>query len=234
MHLIVTARGGEGWQGFAVQRPGVLAFDREDAPAVQLLRAEAGRAGDGAAARGLAEALGGLPLALVVAGALIKATGEGYAAYAGRLVEVLAHVPENEDYPTSVIGAVTLSYQALSADAQMIADLCAWWAAEGLGPELLTEALGGDMWQHARKGMPEAVQAMAVDAARVRAGFVELNGRSLLKREGKAWAMHRMTALALRLVQGARPEVGVAAVELLAGGGRLARTIRRNGRFARA
>lgn len=215
-HLIVTTRGGEGWPGFAVQRPGVLAFDTEAAPAVRLLQAEAERVGDAAAARGLAEALGGLPLALVVAGALIKATGEGYGVYAGRLAEVLAHVPANEDYPTSVIGAVTLSYQALSADAQMIADLCAWWAAEGLEPGLLTEAPKGEWWEERRGEVPGAVQALAADGARVRAGFVELTGRSLLVREGGAWAMHRMTALALRVMQDGRPEVAVAAAALLA------------------
>ena len=215
-HLIVTARGGEGWPGFAVQRPGVLRFDTVDAPAVQLLQAEAGRVGDETAARGLAEAFGGLPLALVVAGALIKETGEGFGVYAGRLAEVLAYVPANEDYPTSVIGAVTLSYDALSADARMIADLCAWWAAEGLGPELLTEAPGGEWWEGARSELPEVVQALAADAARVRAGFVELTGRSLMMREGEAWAMHRMTALALRVMQDGRREVGVTAVALLA------------------
>ncbi len=209
-HLIVTTRGAEGWQGFVVQRPGVLGFDSVDAPAVRLLQAEAGRAGDAVAARDLAQALGGLPLALVVAGALIRATGEGFAVYAGRLAEVLAHVPENEDYPTSVIGAVMLSYEALSADGRAIADLCAWWAAEGLGWDLLTAAPGGEWWESRRGEVPEAVQALAADAARVRAGFVELTGRSLLTHEGEAWAMHRMTALALRLQAGARPEAAVA------------------------
>ena len=209
-HLMVTTRGAEGWPGFVVRRPGVLGFDVEDGPAVRLLQAEAGRVGDAAAARGLAADLGGLPLALVVAGALIRATGEGYAVYAGRLAEVLAHVPANEDYPTSVTGAVRLSYDALSADAKAIADLCAWWAADGLGPELLTAAPGGgELWEAVRGDVPEAVQALVVDGARVRAGFVELTGRSLLAREGGAWAMHRMTGLVLRLMPGGRPEEAV-------------------------
>ena len=217
-HLIVTARGGEGWPGFAVQRPGVLRFDTVDAPAVQLLQAEAGRVGDAAAARVLAEALDGLPLALVMAGALIKTTGEGYAVYAGRLAEVLAHVPANEDYPTSVIGAVRLSYDALSADAKVIADLCAWWASEGLGPDLLTDAPGGHMWKLARKELPEPVQTLAADGARVRAGFLELAARSLLSKQDRAYAMHRMTALSLRVMQQGRPEEVGAAVALISAG----------------
>lgn len=214
--LIVTTRGAEGWPGFVVQSPGALAFDTEDGPAVLLLQAEAGQAGDAAAARALAQALGGLPLALVVAGALIRATGEGYAVYAGRLAEVMAYVPANEDYPTSVIGAVKLSYDALSADAKAIADLCAWWAAEGLGPELLTAAPGGEWWVARREEVPVAMQALAADAARVRAGFVELTGRSLLTRQGDGWAMHRMTALALRMIQGEVSEAAVAAALLTA------------------
>jgi tetratricopeptide (TPR) repeat protein len=213
--LIVTTRGGEGWPGFALQKPGALAFDRDDAVAVLVLQAAAGRQGDAAAARDLAEALGGLPLALVVAGALIKATGEGYAVYAGRLAEVLAHVPANEDYPTSVIGAVTLSYDVLGADAKVIADLCAWWAADGLVPGLLTDAPLGEWWTEQCGDVPDGVQSLAADPARVRAGFVELTARSLLSKEVDGWAMHRMTALPLRVMQAGRGEMAVAAAALL-------------------
>ena len=112
-HLIVTTRQGEGWPGWEVIETDVLGFASDDAPAVVLLMQEAERWDHAAEARALAEELGGLPLALVVAGALIKETGEGFAAYAGRLDEVVTHVPENEDYPTSVIGAVKLSYDKL-------------------------------------------------------------------------------------------------------------------------
>ena len=167
---------------------------------------EAGRWDHAAEARALAEDLGGLPLALVVAGTLIKETGEAFAAYAGRLGEVLAQVPANEDYPTSVIGAVKLSYDKLEPDAQVVADLCAWWAAEGLEPALLTEAPGGDWWEGQKAEFPEPVQALAADAGRVRAAFGALGRRSLITREGAAWTMHRMTARALRAMQAARAD----------------------------
>ena len=110
----------------------------------------------------------------MVAGALIRATGEGFAAYAGRLGEVLAHKPANEAYPTSVIGAVELSYDHLSPDAKAVADLCAWWAADGLEPALLTEAPRGDWWKARKEETPEAVQALAADAGRFRAAFISL------------------------------------------------------------
>jgi len=163
-HLIVTTRGAGGWPGFEVQRPGVLGFDTEGAPAVRLLQGEA-----------------------------------------GRLAEVLAHVPANEDYPTSVLGAVRLSYDALTDDARAIADLCAWRASEGLGPDLLTQAPGSAWWALRRDEVPVAVQALAADGARVRAGFRDLTARSLLGGEGGVWAMHRMTALLVAVYpEGAR------------------------------
>ena len=42
-----------------------------------------------------------------------------------------------------VIGAVKLSYDALDDDAKLVADLCAWWAPEGLDPGLISDAPGG-------------------------------------------------------------------------------------------
>ena len=157
----------------------MLDFSRDDAPAVALLMQEAERWDHAAEARALAEELGGLPLALVVAGALIKATGEGFAAYAERLGEVLAHVPENEDYPTSLIGAVQLSYDRLEGDdARMVADLCAWWAAEGLEPALLTEAPGGDWWEDSEGRDPRA-GAGAGGGCGAGAGGVRRAGRAV-------------------------------------------------------
>ena len=80
-YLIVTTRQGEGWPGFEVMRLEKLGFETVSSPAVTLLMNEAGRTEGAAEARALAEELGGLPLALVVAGSLIRSTGEGFAAY---------------------------------------------------------------------------------------------------------------------------------------------------------
>ncbi len=105
--------------------------------------AEAGRRDDPATARALAEALGGLPLALVVMGAYLRDQNLGFAEGAARLAEVLDLTPPNAAYPTSLMGALRLSYDKLTADAQTIARLCAYWAPDGLGPRLLLDAPGG-------------------------------------------------------------------------------------------
>ena len=217
-HLIVTTRQGAGWAGFDVMPLDKLGFETEDAPTVCLLMNEAERADEAAEARALAEDLGGLPLALVVAGSLIRSTGESFTAYRDRLSEILAHSPDNEDYPTSVLGAVQLSYEQLPDDAKLVADLCAWWAAEGLEPRLLTEAPEGWDWEDRREEMSEAIQTLAGDSGRVRAAFAALSSRSLMENTGGSWSMHRMAAAALRHAQLARgdAETGKAAAALLA------------------
>ncbi len=205
-HLIVTTRQGEGWPGFEVMPLERLDFGTETSPAVTLLMEEAGRKEGAAEARELAEELGGLPLALVVAGSLIRSTGEGFAAYRERLSEILGHAPANEDYPTSVLGAVQLSYDQLSEDARIVANLCAWWAADGLEPALLTEAPDGWRWEKRREEIPETIQSLAADPGRVRAGFAELTSRSLMESGEGHWPMHRMTAAALRHLQAERDD----------------------------
>lgn len=217
-HLIVTTRQGEGWPGFDVMPLDRLGFNSEEAPAVSLLMREAGRTDGAAEARALAGDLGGLPLALVVAGALIKSTGESFSAYRGRLAEILSHTPDNEDYPTSVLGAVQISYEQLPEDARLVADLCAWWAAEGLEPALLTDAPDGWLWEKLQENNPGKVRSLARDDARVRAAFAALKARSLLERGEGSWSMHRMTAASLRYLQQEREdeETTEAAAALLA------------------
>lgn len=217
-HLIVTTRSGGDWPGFEKLATEALAFDRPEAPAVRLLMREAGRDDDPEGARTLAEALGGLPLGLVVTGALVRTHGGTWAEWSRRLAEVLEHVPKDAGYPTSIRGAVELSYARLGADARLIADLFAWWAPEGLSAELLTEAPGRWFWHDevVREGLTDAVAALAEDGARVRAGVVELVGASLISGLAGDFAMHRMTAAALRAMQGAAPQSGAAAALLAA------------------
>ena len=201
--LIVTTRAGAGWDGFAKVAPGVLPFGKEEDPAVRLLMREAGRREDAAGARALAEALGGLPLALVVAGALIRETGESFDSYRARVDEIIAHVPVNSDYPDSVAGAVRLTYARLSADAQALADLCAWLAPEGLTEALFAGAVKAETWESRER--PEVVDDLAQvleDPARLRAGLQEMRRWSVLSDE---YGMHRLTQAVLR---GAQTEEG--------------------------
>ncbi|MFN3144028.1 MAG: NB-ARC domain-containing protein [Paracoccaceae bacterium] len=201
-HLIVTTRQGTGWPGFAVMKADVLKFDTEDGAAVRLLMEAAERTEDAAGARALAEVLGGLPLALVMAGRLIAREGGGFDDYRRDVSAIIARAPRNEDYPTSVIGAVRLSYARLSENARLVADLFAWWAAEGLAARLIADAPGGEWWEADKGDVPAAVQALAGDAAAVRAAMAELADRSLIAGPSVDAAMHRMTAAALRAMQG--------------------------------
>ena len=217
-HLIVTTRDAAGWDGFACVRTDVLGYETEDAPAVRVLMEAAGREGDAAGARDLAEDLGGLPLALVVAGALIRSEGYAFAAYQAEIDRVIAEVPRNAAYPDRVIGAVKLSYDRLSADARAVADLLAWWAPEGLTPDLLTGAPEGTDWKIDKQNLSEEMIALVTDPARVDRAFQALVDASLLKRPGRAdgpHAMHRMTGAALRALQG-EASAAPAATALLA------------------
>ena len=213
-HLIATTRQGEGWDGFAVQSTPVLDYDTEDGAAVALLMAEAGRDDDRAGARALAEALGGLPLALVVAGGMIGKEGLGFGEYREAVERIIAKEPQNSDYPTSVIGAVRMSYDKLPQDARLVADLFAWWAPEGLEERLITDSVEG-RWEFNKKDITEDVQLLAQSPERVAAALEALEARSLIRRDPGGFALHRMTAAALRAMQSDR-SLGGAAAALLA------------------
>ena len=92
----------------------------------------------------------------------------------------------------------------------MVADLCAWWAAEGLEPALLTEAPDDPSWGQFQPDIPKRIQALAAEPGRVRAGFAELTSRSLMESSAGSWSMHRMTAAALRHLQAERGDADTA------------------------
>jgi transposase len=213
-HVIVTTRQGAGWDGWQALRAEVLAFDTPDAPAVRLLMEAAGRTDGADDARALAEVLGGLPLALVVMGAYLREQALGFADGARQLRAVLRIAPQNAGYPSSVLGAVELSYRHLSDDAKIVAQLCSFWAAEGLGPRLICDAPDGEKWPDIVYLIPHNLQALAQDEGRVRKAFSDLGARSILAGTGDARAMHRMTAAALRELEG--NALAPAAVALLA------------------
>ena len=81
LHL-VTTRAPAGVGGFADIRPAdVLPYRHRGRPGGARADGGGGAQRCRRHARALAEALGGLPLALVVAGALIRSEGYGFAAY---------------------------------------------------------------------------------------------------------------------------------------------------------
>lgn len=200
--LIVTTREATGWAGFGVMQTDILDFSTPDSAAVQVLMDEAGREKDAEGARDLAEVLDGLPLALVIAGGLIRREGLGFRDYLDQVERIIAEAPKNEAYPDSVIGAVALSFGKLSKDAQFVGGLFSWWAPEGLEARLITdprEILAGEATENGED--PDSEQA--TEPVDVPAAIAELEDRSLIKAAGDGtYSMHRMTAAALRALQG--------------------------------
>jgi len=208
IHVILTTRITAEFEGFKALPLDVLDHDTPDSPAVDLLLQEAGHAMAPPEARaeawGLAKELGGFPLALVIAGGLVK-EGAGFADLQTRVAEIIATEPVGQDYPTSVLAAVTLSYEVLSDDAKALADICAWWAPEGIEERLFTDAPGGQWWDVFKDEVNAEIQALVADPSRVRAALRDLRQRSFLQAEeaGGSMAMHRLTATVLRQIQGA-------------------------------
>lgn len=132
---------------------------------------------------------------------MIRDAGGSFADYEARLAQVLGEMPRG-DYPDSVIGAVKLSYDALDADARLVLDLFAWVAPEGLDAGLLTDVPGAPQAGSVREDIGENSLALCADPARVGAALVVLVRRSLLVREGAIYRLHRMTAAAVRALQG--------------------------------
>ncbi|MBF9034697.1 tetratricopeptide repeat protein [Rhodobacterales bacterium HKCCE2091] len=205
VEVILTTRPSGDFSDFETMRVGVLPSGDLTSPAVQLLLQEAGAQAAGHSrqdALELAQALGGLPLALIIAGAMAK-QGQSFDNLRREIALLIEQEPNrSEAYPDSVGAAVRLSYEALSDDAKWVADVCAWFAPEGLEERLFTDAPDGDWWHLRSDEIPERWQGFLRDPVRVRAAFAELRGLSILRGEaGAGQAMHRLTAAVLRLGQ---------------------------------
>jgi len=91
--LIITTRTAGGYPGYQQLPLGVLGYDTVEGEAVTLVMQEAATDQDAEGARDLAQALGGLPLALVTAGRLIREEGGSFADYQSRLEDILLDAP---------------------------------------------------------------------------------------------------------------------------------------------
>ena len=145
----------------------MLAHDSPDSPAVDLLLQEARQwdadAATRAAAQRLAADLGGLPLALIVAGALAREDGTAFDTLRDRIAELVRTRPgAGNDYADSVAAAVRLSLDSLDADARRLADLCAWLDPDRIAEEVFTEAPDGDLWEAAQRRHPRGCAGAAL------------------------------------------------------------------------
>ena len=204
-----------------------LGFSTEASPAPALLMQEAKRTTDPAGAQALAETLGGLPLALVNAGAYLRdAPDVTFAAYAEDVGRAIAQAPpEGGDYPDSVFAAVSLSLERLSEEAKQFANLLAFWAPEGLEPAVF-RAVGSandEDKEHERlKPIPADLWSVLQAEGAVAQAFAEQVRRSLLERRGEGqlvhFVMHRLTGAVIRARLGAEGRVGLreAAASVLA------------------
>ncbi|MCZ6747945.1 MAG: toll/interleukin-1 receptor domain-containing protein, partial [SAR324 cluster bacterium] len=208
IHVIVTTREG-GWpeDKFKLLRTGELDFSTEENPAVALLMQEAKRTTDRAGARTLAETLGGLPLALVNAGAYLRnAPDVSFVAYAEDVQRAIAQVPpEGGDYPDSVFAAVSLSLARLTPEAMQIANILAFWAPEGLEPgvfEAVRSLSDEDKEDERFKPIPDDLWPILREEGAVAQAFAELARRSILERRGDRvavhFAMHHLTGAVIR------------------------------------
>ncbi|MFZ5965117.1 hypothetical protein ACOXXX_19400 [Thalassococcus sp. BH17M4-6] len=202
--VIVTTRLALGWPGFGKIDLEVLGFADATGGAVDLLLQEARmpRASDAerAVARDVAEQLGGLPLALVMAGTLVREDGISLGDLRDEVAQVLTRVPEGQDYPDSVAGAVMLSYGRLSNGAKALVDCCAWLAPVGITPDLFRDAVADSSWAAYRVQLPETLRALVEDATALQAAFVEARRWSVLSGTGE-FEMHRLTQAVLRAEQ---------------------------------
>lgn len=201
--LIITTRTAGGYPGYQQLALNVLSYETTASEAVDLLMQEADRGDDAEGARELAEALGGLPLALVTAGRLIREEGGSFADYQRRLEDILLYEPSlGDDYPDSIRGATVMSYEKLSDDAKIVADIFAWWAPEGLSAELISDAPNGPGWSKYSGDLPQELAAFTQDAPRVMRAVRELVRLCLIEPEEQGrFAMHRLTGYSLRLGQ---------------------------------
>lgn len=220
VRVLVTSRSTHWPPAYARLAPEVLPTKKRSDAGPVLLMSEAGGHDDADGALELARNLGGLPLALVAAGGLIRERGGSFAEYREKLAAVLAAVPAG-DYPDSVIGAVKLSYDALDDDARAVLDLFAWYAPEGLEARLLTDVprCSAPNPQEFWDDVPADVWALAGDSERVEAALAVLVRRSLLVRAGTGHGLHRMSAASVRALParaGRRDAAARAAAAVLA------------------
>jgi tetratricopeptide (TPR) repeat protein len=192
-HILVTSR--RRLQGAA--RIGLLPLSSAIAAAFLLQRTGQD---DASAARCIADAVGGLPLALEQAAAYIGVSGRSLASYAGLLEHRLAELLDEgrpQGYPFTVATTWELSFRGLEEERPAAADLlrlCAHLAADDIPLAIIRSAAGQ---------LPAPLGPALEDEIESDRIVVALSGYSLLERQGDAARVHRIVQLVMRESLGA-------------------------------
>jgi tetratricopeptide (TPR) repeat protein len=213
-HIIITTRL-PAWPGYVrADYLEVSLFSAEEAIGLLRRRVSALAVGDdldgneddrrAAEARRLATVLGGLPIATEHAAAYLAATGQSVGDYVTRFGEYLSRLDEqSSEFPAPILAAWEMSATLLSADAEHLFNLCAFFSPEPIAAELLlqnAEAVTG----------PPGLAEVLGDSRRFRTAAARLHRLSLVKVDGArdVIQMHRVVqAVTERRLRQERPAV---------------------------
>ncbi len=190
-HILITSRS-QSWRGVA-NPLAVQVLGREEA--IEFLLKRTGQQ-DRAAAGQLAEALGGLPLALEQAGAFIEECGETITNYLSlfttRQRELLQKGQPSPDYPATVATTWEISFQEVeksnAAGAELL-NLCAFFAPDDIPKDILIAGA-----EH----LPPTLSAAIADRLAFDEAVKELRRYSLIDTTEDALSVHRLVQAVTR------------------------------------
>ena len=150
---------------------------------------------DAGAAVEVAEALGGLPLALEQAAAYIEVSGRDLAGYAdllrGRLIELMRE-GRPDDYPRPVATTWWLAFDRLDSEdpaSTALLRLCAFLAPDDIPVGALRRAAGQ---------LPVVLRAVVSDEIQLDRAIASIRRYSLIERRGDTLSVHRLVQAVIR------------------------------------
>ena len=206
-HVIITSRV-QNWPGYmGTDSIEVSPFSQGEAIAFLRRRVPALSAGDEPSDREagrLAAALDLLPLAIEHAAAYLADTGQSVDEYLAALGQHAKRLTERlPDLPSALVGSWAMSTALLTADAEHLINLCAFFSPEPIAAELFPQ-------QAAVVGDPAGLAEFLGSARRFRAAADQLHRLSLVKVDGardRIWMHRGIQAITRGQLRQNRPEL---------------------------
>lgn len=197
VRVIITSRVSAWPEQYQVQQTDRLPLS----DATDLLLQEAERVDAREDAELLAKALDGLPLALVNAGAWLRdAPNTSFSEYHDQLRTRLRDNPVTvDDYAESAYGAVSLSFDKLSFDAQTVLGVLAFLSPDGIDVEIFLSLSGKDHTSDRYSPIHDSIWALCARPENVEQALAELARFSIIDRVGNGWRIHRVVQLIWRM-----------------------------------